>query len=175
MTNHNIYRLVCLFLIALMLLPVVACGNNPEADGSNNAADTTTASGIVADTTPGDSDVVTEAPSNVDANGYLKDDLDPTLNFKNAEFTLLYWSDREHEEFYVESQTGDLVEGLSLGGQHDDGHLRGLADFLADIPAVHDGQHDVQQDEIRGMLQCEMQTVAAVVGDFDVKAVFFQI
>ena len=110
MIKHNIYRLVCLFLIALMLLPVVACGNNPETDENNTPADTTAAAGNEATTTPGDSDVVTEAPSNVDANGYLKDDLDPTLNFKNAQFTLLYWSDREHEEFYVESQTGDLVD-----------------------------------------------------------------
>ena len=108
MTKHNISRLVCLLLVALMLLPVVACGN-PADDETPDAGETTPAADVGATTTPGGSDVVTEPPSNTDENGYLKDDLDPTLNYDDKQFTLLYWSDREHEEFYVESQTGDLV------------------------------------------------------------------
>lgn len=108
MTKRNISRLVCLLLVALMLLPVVACGN-PADDETPDAGETTPAADVGATTTPGGSDVVTEPPSNTDENGYLKDDLDPTLNYNDKQFTLLYWSDREHEEFYVESQTGDLV------------------------------------------------------------------
>ena len=109
MKKLNISRLVCLLLVALMLLPIAACGN-PQDDDTSKPDETTPAVDVGATTTPADSEVVTEAPSNTDANGYLKDDLDPTLNFNDKQFTLLYWSDREHEEFYVETQTGDLVD-----------------------------------------------------------------
>ena len=100
-TNH-ISRLMCALLACLMLLPLVACGKTEDP------AATTTAP-VGENTTAGGSDVVTEATENTDANGYLNDDLDPELNFNSEEFNLLYWSDREHEEFYAESQTGDLV------------------------------------------------------------------
>lgn len=109
MKKLNISRLVCLLLVALMLLPIAACGN-PQDDDTSKPDETTPAADVGATTTPADSEVVTEAPSNTDEKGYLKDDLDPTLNFNDKEFTLLYWSDREHEEFYVETQTGDLVD-----------------------------------------------------------------
>ena len=102
MKTNRISRLVCVLLACLMLLPLVACGKTEEP-----SATTTAPAGE--NTTTAGSDVVTEATENTDINGYLKDDLDPSLNFQNEEFTLLYWSDREHEEFYAENQTGDLV------------------------------------------------------------------
>ena len=111
MTNRNTFRLVCLLLAVLMLVPLAACGN-PADDEGGNTAETTPAADVGATTTPGSSEgdgTVTEPVDNVDVNGYLKDDLDPTLNYNNKQFTLLYWSDQEHEEFYAESQTGDLV------------------------------------------------------------------
>ena len=45
-------------------------------------------------------------------------------------------------------QPGDLVDRLALGRQHDDGGLSLFPDVGAHGPAVHDGQHDVQQDQI---------------------------
>ena len=104
MKTTRISRLACLMLACLMLLPLVACGKTDD-----QTATTTTANGEVTTTVGGGSEATTEQTENTDAMGYLKDDLDPTLNFNNEEFTLLYWSDREHEEFYAESQTGDLV------------------------------------------------------------------
>lgn len=102
MKANNISRLLCLVLACLMLLPLVACGKTEEP------AATTTAQGGE-NTTAATGEATTEATENTDANGYLNDDLDPSLNFNGDDFTLLYWSDREHEEFYAENQTGELV------------------------------------------------------------------
>ena len=59
-------------------------------------------------------------------------------------------------------QAGDLVLGLALGGEHDDGHFHGLAQLAADLPAVHDGQHDVEQHEVGLDLLGHLDGLAAV-------------
>lgn len=106
MKKQIMTRLLCTALALLMLAGTIACGKsgggeeNTAATGGDNSTSVPVGDGET--TTP----AVTE---NLDINGYLKDDLDSNLNFNNEEFTLLYWSDREHEEFYAESQTGDLV------------------------------------------------------------------
>ena len=41
-----------------------------------------------------------------------------------------------------------LVIGLALGGQHDDGGVVLGADLAADLPAVHDRHHDIEQHQI---------------------------
>lgn len=49
--------------------------------------------------------------SNVDANGYLKDNLPEDLDYKGATVNILYWSDAERPEFVVEEGiTGDIVK-----------------------------------------------------------------
>ena len=98
----RISRLVCALLACLMLLPLVACGKTEDPAATTTAA-------VGATTEAAGTDATTEATENTDANGYLKDDLDPEIDLKSETYTLLYWSDREHEEFYAESQTGDLV------------------------------------------------------------------
>jgi len=106
MKTKMLSKMICLVLACLMLLSVVACGKAQDDTASTTTAPDAGTAAPVADNE-------TTAPAqteNVDENGYLKDDLDPSLNFGNKEFTLLYWSDREHEEFYVESLKGDLVE-----------------------------------------------------------------
>ncbi len=105
MKKSNMSRLMCLLLVCLMLLPVVACGKT-----ENNGEQTTTAASAGGESASGgETTAATDATEATDANGYLLDDLDPSLNYNGDEFTLLYWSDREHEEFYIENQTGDLV------------------------------------------------------------------
>lgn len=95
---------VIALLLALLTLAVmlISC-----ADEQEQPADTTVASG---DNNPQDSE--TEAggtePSNVDANGYLLDNLPENLNLK-TEVTMLYWSDVEQPEFFVDDQTGEIV------------------------------------------------------------------
>lgn len=94
-------RLVCLLLTCLLLLPLVACGKSEETP------EVTTEAPVGEATTSAGGDAVTENTDNADAL-YDRFYLEP-VDFGEEEVTLLYWSDREHEEFYVESQTGDLV------------------------------------------------------------------
>ena len=102
MKKHTPSRTLCLLLACLMLLPLAACGK------SEGGADVTTTAS--ADQTTAASDGgVTEQTDEPDAGIYPNPSHPDPLDFGEAEFTLLYWSDREHEEFYVESQTGDLV------------------------------------------------------------------
>jgi len=49
----------------------------------------------------------------------------------------------------------DLVELLILGLSMNDRHARGLADFLARFDAVEQGEHDVEDDQVRLLDQGE--------------------
>ena len=69
----------------------------------------------------------------------------------------------------------DLVERFPLRGQHDDRHIGALPDLGADDPAVHDRQHDVEQNEIRLQLLRAADALSAVGGEEHVKPVLFQI
>ena len=52
---------------------------------------------------------------------------------------------------------------------------RGFPDLGADGPAVHDGQHDVQQNQIRSGLLELLNGPPAVPGDADIKALLHQV
>jgi len=101
MKTTRISRTICLLLACLVLLPLVACGKSEETP------EATTEAPVGEATTSAGGDAVTENTDNADAL-YDRFHLEP-VDFGEEEVTLLYWSDREHEEFYVESQTGDLV------------------------------------------------------------------
>ena len=101
MKTTRISRTICLLLACLVLLPLVACGKSEETP------EVTTEAPVGEATTSAGGDAVTENTDNADAL-YDRFHLEP-VDFGEEEVTLLYWSDREHEEFYVESQTGDLV------------------------------------------------------------------
>lgn len=107
MRNRATFRILCILLTCLMLLPLAACGKKQEEGTVTTSAATTVG------TAPSSGSDTTEPAAeteNTDANGYLNDDLDPALDFGGKEFSVLYWSDREHEEFFVENVRGDLVE-----------------------------------------------------------------
>lgn len=69
------------------------------------------------DNTPGETsgivdgtEDINDTPSNVDANGYLLDNVPTdTLNYGDRTITMLTWSDVEHEEFQSSGQTGDII------------------------------------------------------------------
>ncbi|MBQ9079868.1 MAG: carbohydrate ABC transporter substrate-binding protein [Clostridia bacterium] len=110
MKKNTSLRLVCLFIAVLMTFCVfAACAkNNDDTPGSDT---TTAAQGGNADNpsdTSGNSGDGTVVDSNLDENGFIKDNVPDDLNY-NQTITLLYWSDREHEEFEVAEQTGDNV------------------------------------------------------------------
>ncbi len=93
-------RIISLMIALVMLFAVVACSDpNPsEGDGTTGGNATTTAP---------EGEATTE--DNYDANGYIKDRIDPNLNFGNEVFEILAW---EHSlpEFDMEDQTGNVVE-----------------------------------------------------------------
>ena len=49
-------------------------------------------------------------------------------------------------------QAADLVHFGVTGAEHDHGHVGEFADLLADLEAVHIGQDDVEEDEVRLVL-----------------------
>ena len=92
-------------ILALLMLLGVACaaiGCSNPVEGDETA--TTTAAAIAESNIE---EVTTD--SLYDSNGYLKDDLDPTLNFGGETVNIFAW---EHTlpEFYVEEQSGNIVE-----------------------------------------------------------------
>ena len=93
-------------ILALLMLLGVACaaiGCSNPVEEQEETANTTAASVAESDV----EEVTTE--SLYDSNGYLKDELDPTLNFNDETVNIFAW---EHTlpEFYVEEQSGNIVE-----------------------------------------------------------------
>ena len=98
-------KALALILALLMCLSVmVSCGSTSATDQPSAEATTQAAAVTEATTTA----VETESP--YDANGYLKDNLDPTLNYNGKEVSVFYWSDVPQAEFDVKEMTGDLIK-----------------------------------------------------------------
>ena len=98
-------RTLAAIMALLMLLGTVctAIGCSDTTGGDDTAATTTAAgeaAGTVAEETVDD---------RYDSNGYLKDELDPALNFGGEVVSIFAW---EHTlpEFDVEEQSGNIVE-----------------------------------------------------------------
>lgn len=101
-------RILALFLCVITVLISVSCAKGTGASETTPTAQNSDSSTLPSQNNNAGGDMTAPA-ERVDANGFLLDDLDPSLTFGGEEFTLLYWSDREREEFYVENLTGDLV------------------------------------------------------------------
>ena len=69
----------------------------------------------------------------------------------------------------------DLVDGLALCREHDDGRLAVLPDGAQHAPAVQNRQHQVQQHQIGLKPSVKLHALSAVVGDVDGIAFLFQI
>ncbi len=52
----------------------------------------------------------------------------------------------------AELEADDAVLDLTLGGEHDDGHVGGVADGAANALAGQLGEHEVEDDEVEGVL-----------------------
>ena len=106
--KRNLFaRISCALLASLMLVATaVSCGNAGDATATTTAGgDVTTVAGGDA-TSPAETEP--EGPA-TDANGFILDDIPADLGYNGKTFTFLTWADVEHEEFFVESQTGDVV------------------------------------------------------------------
>ncbi len=95
MKKNLLLRIVLIVLTLSMLISVTACAQQEE---DPNATDVTTTLGDDPSTGP----VVTEPT--------VPDPLDADVKFEGKKMSILYWSDVEHEEFFVESTSGDPVE-----------------------------------------------------------------
>ena len=101
-------RLLTFGLATLMCLSsMVSCGTSGDEEESMTT--TTTAAAITTSVSEQTTTAV-ETESPYDINGYLKDTLDPTLNFNGEEVSILYWDDVPDPEFEVEQLSGDLVK-----------------------------------------------------------------
>ena len=98
-------RTLAAIMALLMLLGVagtaIACS---DTTGGEETAATTTAAGEATGTVAEET-----VDDRYDSNGYLKDELDPTLNFGGETVSIFAW---EHTlpEFDVEEQSGNIVE-----------------------------------------------------------------
>lgn len=97
-TLSTLSRLLCLLLVGMMLLGLVACagGDNPTDPVETTAAGEQT----------GDPSETTKEKE--ETTSLYVDDKVPDLNLKKT-ITILYWEDREHEEFISDGETGDAV------------------------------------------------------------------
>ena len=72
-------------------------------------------------------------------------------------------------------QTGDLVLGLPFGGEHDDRGPAPLPNLFQHRPAVHNGQHNVQQHQIGLEGAEQLDPLAPVLGHLGLEALLLQI
>ncbi len=96
MKKNLLVRIMLIVLTLAMLMSVAAC-----ADSDENPNDTTTGGTTAAN--PDGSDAVSTGPT-------APDPIPNDVKFDGKKMTVLYWSDREHEEFFVEGTSGDPVE-----------------------------------------------------------------
>ena len=98
----NAMRYIAFALTVLMLLgSFVACAETSSGDGE------TTPAASVTDPTPGETG--DDTSHLYDENGFLKSDLPDELDFGGETVTVLWWTDVERPEFFVEDTNGELV------------------------------------------------------------------
>jgi hypothetical protein len=142
-------------LMALIMLLGIVCTAIGCSDPVGGEETVTTTEAAVAESNI--EEVTTD--SLYDSNGYLKDDLDPTLNFGDETVNIFAW---EHTlpEFYVEEQSGNIVEdavytrnantesrlGVKLEFTFAKGNSTAFKDFcntLANSISVGEGAYDL--------------------------------
>ena len=90
----RIIAAVIALVMAAAAFAACATPDTPQQDTTVPSANTTEAA--------------PETENPYDKNGYLKDKIPEDLKL-NTEIKMLYWSDAEHTEFFVEQETGELV------------------------------------------------------------------
>ena len=154
------YRLLALALVAIMTLGCFAAC----AETGDQTADTTLAP---AETQAPVVDVeTTESP--YDADGYLKSSLPDELDFGGEAITVLWWTDVENPEFFVEEQNGELIndaifqrnlnvetkmgvklEWVDIKGQYNNGVGKAYSDHVGNVYASGDQTYDLMSAHSR--------------------------
>ena len=98
----NATRYISLILASLMLLAsLVGCAETTDPNAETTLASAETVAPGVVD------EVTTE--SLYDENGYLKSELPDELDFGGEVITVLWWTDVERPEFFIEEANGDMI------------------------------------------------------------------
>lgn len=92
-------RIISVLLILLFTTGLItSCADRNDETHNDQDTLSTTSETVIDDTS-----------SNLDARGYIKDNLPEDLNFNDEEITILYWSDYTMDEFFVSGINGELV------------------------------------------------------------------
>lgn len=102
----KIKSIISLILCLIMTLSVVACSNT--IDPAETSSDVTT-NAPAATVAPEATTAVEETESLYDENGFLKSSLPEELDFGGEKITVLWWTDVENPEFFVENETGEII------------------------------------------------------------------
>ena len=98
--------IISLLLCLIMALSAVSCSNtNDPSEGSSDITTDSPAATAAPDSTAAVE--VTESP--YDENGFLKSSLPEELDFGGEKVTVLWWTDVENPEFFVEGENGEII------------------------------------------------------------------
>ena len=148
-------RYISLILASIMILALlVGCAETTDPNVETTLAPAETAA-------PGVVDAET-TESLYDENGYLKSSLPEELDFGGETITVLWWSDIERPEFFVEEATGDMItdaiyqrnanveakmgitfDWVETKGQYNNGVGKAYADHVGNMYASGDSTYDL--------------------------------
>ena len=172
------YRLLALALVAIMMLGCfAACAETKDPESETTASAETQA--------PSDSGAAETTESLYDANGYLKSDL-PDLDFGGETVTVLWWTDVENPEFFVEETTGDMIsdaifqrnanveaklniklEWDGIKGQYNNNVGKAYSDHVGNMYASGDSTYDLMSAHSRTIALTAMNGYCADMMDLE--------
>ena len=89
----------CILVLVMLLMLVVSCSE--PVDQNDGQGDVTTPVAGATETTPIVDGGETEAPSNDNGNGYIKDEIPADIELEDKTVTFLYWEDASNIEFFA--------------------------------------------------------------------------
>ena len=155
-------RYIAFALTILMLLgTLVAC-----AETSDPNAETTPAPAVT--NAPSEEDTAATTEDLYDKDGFLKSSLPDELDFGGETITVLWWTDVERPEFYVEDTNGELVndaifernarvedqmgitlDWIGIKGQYNNNVGKEYADHVGNMYASGDKTYDIMSAHSR--------------------------
>lgn len=171
-------RYIAFALTVLMLLgSFVACAETSSGDGETTPAAST-------NPTPGQTGEETESP--YDENGFLKSDLPEELDFGGETITVLWWTDVENPEFFVEDTNGEQVndaifernanveakmgitfEWVGIKGQYNNDVGKAYSDHVGNVYESGDSTYDLMSAHSRTIALTSMNGYCADLMSLD--------
>ncbi|MBO5701879.1 MAG: extracellular solute-binding protein [Clostridia bacterium] len=102
----KIKSIISLILCLIMAFSAVSCSNTVDPEETSSDETTEAPAATVA---PDSSPAIEETESPYDENGFLKSSLPEELDFGGDKVTVLWWTDVENPEFFVEGENGEII------------------------------------------------------------------